>query len=635
MTCAPSEYTGEPGTCVCGRVVLCRGPFNAANPDAQTTASSGKATGKKGKKKGDDTQNRLKTEIHILGGNSIDEVLFIDGWGDGATQLARALTRGSVYRIAGAKKVDSSPRYSTSRLPYFLRFVPPLGVATQIELYNEAPWRDVPVHHPFADFESLQGIGSSLRVSVLGVVETQTGTAQRDTKYGQGEVCNAVLKNKNHLIRCGFWRSHGADLARHPVGTALALHQVNVYVKNTGWEIAATEGTQIEECPPDLRSALLESTNLNEVGIALTTTARIDYNTVKTIPATLSGLASVIQPHAPRDLGGVFEVHSVAVLGISSVLEGQWFVMQACAKCKAQVDPDTNSCRHCTESEGVEQRWIFSLDLADQTGSCAAMLYHDATDTLPFLVMGPDEPRLRTKITRGFRSIPWTVRCVYKKNTLKDTNYVEVKKIEPTINAEGVVGSFRIVPAPQVPCNTACPFARCADVAFNKELGVTTNKGKGVAAVRLLVRVMAPAEDEVVATPDPTNQGFRVCRRAQCCLRKDGAETIYELKTAGMAASVQWLMTAPPDSCFCVTAQGRGADAAFKVLEHVHTPHNVFDHYLPLMSKHIDLDVPVVVEHHTSDTPGKRLKSLLSAVPEACTPLCLTKRKRLDSTPVG
>ena len=84
MTCAPSEYTGEPGTCVCGRVVLCRGPFNATGQDAQTTASSGKAPSKKGKKKGADMQNRLKTEIHILGGDSTDEVLFIDGWGDGA-----------------------------------------------------------------------------------------------------------------------------------------------------------------------------------------------------------------------------------------------------------------------------------------------------------------------------------------------------------------------------------------------------------------------------------------------------------------------------------------------------------------------------------------------------------------------
>ena len=78
---------------------------------------------------------------------------------------------------------------------------------------------------------------------------------------------------------------------------------------------------------------------------------------------------------------------------------------------------------------------------------------------------------------------------MYKMNTMKNTNYVEIKKIEPTINAEGVVGSFRLVPAPQVPSNTACPFARCADVAFNKELGVTTNKGTGVSAVRLLVQI--------------------------------------------------------------------------------------------------------------------------------------------------
>ena len=57
----------------------------------------------------------LKTEIHILGGDSIDEVLHLDAWYDGARQFADAVWVGKVYRLVGMKKMDSSPMYSTSK----------------------------------------------------------------------------------------------------------------------------------------------------------------------------------------------------------------------------------------------------------------------------------------------------------------------------------------------------------------------------------------------------------------------------------------------------------------------------------------------------------------------------------------
>ena len=116
---------------------------------------------------------------------------------------------------------------------------------------------------------------------------------------------------------------------------------MSVYQKNGGWEVAATEATQIEICPEDLRENLISATDLGASGVTLTQTHSIDYDTVKTKPATLSGLVSVIQQGVVRDLEGVFEVHSVAVMGVSPVLSDGGFQVRACAKCKAQVHADT------------------------------------------------------------------------------------------------------------------------------------------------------------------------------------------------------------------------------------------------------------------------------------------------------
>ena len=49
-------------------------------------------------------------------------------------------------------------------------------------------------------------------------------------------------------------------------------------------------------------------------------------------------------------------------------------------------------------------------------------------------------------------------------------------------------------------------------VSYDIDLGVLTVDGDAVHAVRLLVKVLAPGDNEVCATPDVTNSGFRVCR---------------------------------------------------------------------------------------------------------------------------
>ena len=638
MILTPSEYEGQPTTCVVGRVVLTRGPLvpERRNQPSETVASGSSSKGKsagKGRKNKPTAKAEAatqKAEVHLLGGATVDEILFIEAWADGAQQLAQALQRGKVYRIAGAKKIDSSPRFSTSRLPYFLRFVPPLGVGTKIVLCEESPWSDLPLHHPFTDFETLQGVGDSLRVGLLGVVETQPGLVSRDTKHGPHEVCNAVLRQGVHLIRCAFWRDSGRSLAQHPVGTPLALHQVTVVFKNHGWEVAATEATLIEDCPEELRETLQQTTDLREPGVTLTKAGRVDYETVKAKPATLSGLASVIQPNQARQLDGVFEVHSVAVLGVVSVLGSGGFQMRACAKCKANVREEFTACQLCLEDSGFEHRWIFSLELADQAGACDAMLFHDAASKLPFLTGDSNEANARMKIIKGFRTQPWSVRVVFRTQDLKQTNHLEIKTMTTTLTPEGVVASFRVLPAAQAPSMNGCPFAKCSSVSFNRGLGVLTVGDTSVAAVRLLVRVQAPEEDETVGTPDPGNVGFRVCRRVKCCLAQEGDESIYELKTAGAALAVQWLLTAPGDSCFLVTAKGRGADCAFNVLAYQEAKTVVFDDFVKLMNLHVQHKTDVLVSHGITDTPTKRLEALAAAVPEATTPPPFNKRQKLE-----
>ena len=483
MTLAPSEYTGEPGTCVCGRVVLRRGPFKLderreeeqTQNSQQGKASKGKEKGKKGKgetKAGKEKQpqEQLKMEVHLLGGQTRDEILFIDGWADGATQMGQTLVDKRVYRICGARKIDNTPKYSTSSLPYFLRVIPPIGMNTKVEEYTASPWAELALHHPFTKIQSLERTHSTMRHCLIGIITHQPGAVARDTRYGPGRVCNAVIKHDEHDIRCGFWRDHGEKLAQYGLGAAVALYQVLVYFANGSWEVGATESTVIADCPADLAVELNAKTDHTAAGISLTQPFSTDYDTVRTRPATLSGLASVLRPSQPRSLSGVFEIHSVAVVGVVAVLSNDNFQMQACQQCKATVAEDTQKCSIHPDA-ATEMRWIFSLELADQVASCKTMLYHDTASLLSFLTGDATDLKVRAKIVRAFRAVPWSVRLVFRSNEYRQQNYLEIKRMEPTLTFEGVVASFRLLPAPHVQCGGASPFACCAEVQFDDNLG--------------------------------------------------------------------------------------------------------------------------------------------------------------------
>ena len=142
------------------------------------------------------------------------------------------------------------------------------------------------------------------------------------------------------------------------------------------------------------------------------------------------------------------------------------------------------------------------------------------------------------------------------------------------------------------------------------------------------MRMMAPGEEELIATADPTNTGMRVCRRVKCCLEESTA-AVYELKAAGTAPSVQWMMTAAADSCFLVTVSGRGADSALTVLAHLPVGREAFQNYKLLLLQHTQHGSDVDVRHLTSDTPTKRLRTLMTAAGEPDTPPPFNKRRAL------
>ena len=118
-------------------------------------------------------------------------------------------------------------------------------------------------------------------------------------------------------------------MARFPVGREVALLQVTVKkVSDGSWEVGASDATQVIDCPADLVKGLRSETDMSDTAAPATSLTRrqaVDYDTAPAQPSTVSGLASVIVPQVVRDLPGIYEVHSVAVMGVSPlVFDGAW-----------------------------------------------------------------------------------------------------------------------------------------------------------------------------------------------------------------------------------------------------------------------------------------------------------------------
>ena len=249
LALSPREFSGTPGTCVCGRVVILRGPVQYLGRSVRAL------------------------EIHLLGNGTNGDVLFLcavmERWQDVfADQVRRAMELGKVYSISGGVLVNRQPLNSTSRMPYFLKITPPLGVNTIIKECNESLWNDIPAHHPFTDIIDFHRFAvvsrrpaHVIQICVVGMVCHQPGVRECWARDGRTTVCNAIIKQGRSGIRCAFWRHHAAKLAAFPVGAVVALMQVIVVQREeTGFELFAVEATQVMECPAALAESIRATT---------------------------------------------------------------------------------------------------------------------------------------------------------------------------------------------------------------------------------------------------------------------------------------------------------------------------------------------------------------------------------------
>ena len=451
---APSEYTGEPKTGVVGRVVLFRGPIDiggaggrVAAASSSPPASAGRGRGKaKGRAKIRDGPQQ-KCEVHLLGGETLGEVLYVEAWADVARELKDCMEIGKVYCISGAQYVTQKPRYSTSRLPYFLRVQGPVGTRTKVQSCSATPWKDLPMHHPFSDVASLGRVEGSLQVCLAGVISHQPGLVSRETQHGPGEVCNAVLRQNSTDIRCAFWRSHAAALADFSVGAKVVLMQVNVCKHGDSFEVRATEATEVRICPEDVAATDLAGTQDDQTAVvSLTQTLTINYDEIPATRAAVSAIAGIIAPQAPRAMTGVYEMHNAAVVGVASAVGDDQYQMEACRTCKRRVEEGV-----CSDhpGAGTERRWFLSLTVADASGQMQVALYHDVAATLPFLPEDATKELALRRMVRAFRAPLWSMRVVFKTNDYLQNNYVEVKRMVHTITREGVVATYRGGPPTQ------------------------------------------------------------------------------------------------------------------------------------------------------------------------------------------
>ena len=180
-----------------------------------------------------------------------------------------------------------------------------------------------------------------------------------------------------------------------------------VKVKANSWEAHATESTQVLPCPTALANSLLEKTNTEPSGVSLTAIASVDYDTASAIPYTLSALGACIVPQQPRDLAGIYEVHDIAVMGVSPLSNDGKFLITACSECKKSLGAGANQCEQHAAA-GTEQRWMMSFEMADDAGDVQAIAYHDALANLQFLPSTNPDAKATQQMIRNFRSFPWS-----------------------------------------------------------------------------------------------------------------------------------------------------------------------------------------------------------------------------------
>jgi len=618
MYLAPSDFEGEVGTAVVGRVVLSR--IQQLPPREQKGKGKG---GKSGSGKNRDKSGTSKCEIHVLGGDTLSDMVYLEAWADDAQALQHIAKRGSVVAITNAKVIAQPPKYSTSPLRYYLRVQGPLNLVTKIEILEHppSPWAELPQHHPFVTLADLKHVEDTATVCLLGVVAAQPGIITRQTPYGEAAVCNATFRLETTTVRLSFWRKHAEMLATFDVGACVALYMVRVVkTDNSDWEVRACESTLVEACPADLVETIQGKTDLQQAAEETLTRPgkTVDYATAAAKPVCASSLMALLVAGYPRKLEGVWEMHSVTILGLAPVISGGGYVMRCCQECKWQIESDQPCAQH-PDAE-TELRWIAKLNFIDDTGTGEAMIYHEL-----FQQSGLGPENLTSEVTsavkvamdRKLRNTLWSMRVIYRLYEGQQQNYLEVKAMHPTLTTVGVVASWHLHPTVEVRQGSAvCLFSACSHVRHDEKLHRTTVHGREILFARLWVSFLAVGEDEETATPDGT-AGLRVRRRMRCLMNPEDTKE-YILTQSGLSSGVQWLLQAAGDSTWLVLASYKAKEDVFVCAGRL----ALFGYCKTTVDRYIRGTIGrgrgPELRMIASDTPLKRQRLLESEAPAAC-----------------
>ena len=264
LSLKPSEYGGLKGTAVAGRVVIMVEQEVKSKAASAAAATPSKGKGKKSSKASSQPPSSTKLEMHIAGADSVNEVVYVEAWGEQATQLGLRCKVGDLIALTGATVISTAQMYSTSRLPYHLRVKGIVGTQVLVQKLESLPWSGVPAHHPLVPLQSLARVKDRQQICVAAQVDDNPGAIERDTVQGRVLVCNAIVQQNGVRVRCAFCREHAEKLATCQAGTCILLYQVLVEKKKEGsWEIGSWRGTQILECPEELWSLATAARSLS------------------------------------------------------------------------------------------------------------------------------------------------------------------------------------------------------------------------------------------------------------------------------------------------------------------------------------------------------------------------------------
>ncbi|CAJ1368767.1 unnamed protein product [Effrenium voratum] len=180
LSLKPSEYGGLKGTAVAGRVVIMVEQEVKSKAASAAAATPFKGKGKKSSKASLQPPSSTKLEMHIAGADSVNEVVYVEAWGEQATQLGLRCKVGDLIALTGATVIST----------------------VLVQKLESLPWSGVPAHHPLVPLQSLARVKDRQQICVAAQVDDNPGAIERDTVQGRVLVCNAIVQQNGVRVRC-------------------------------------------------------------------------------------------------------------------------------------------------------------------------------------------------------------------------------------------------------------------------------------------------------------------------------------------------------------------------------------------------------------------------------------------------